>query len=101
MNPDHEQHLTMLLETITDKIDTKYRAGQKEHGGKLWQKPHLLDEAINEAADQLIYLLTIEQQQRNDDGCTCRTVGKDDGMSTCWNHHDCSEGNCTHQDGED
>lgn len=33
--------------------------------------------------------------------CICVTKGKDDGRFTCLVHHDCSTGDCTHQDGVD
>jgi len=33
--------------------------------------------------------------------CCCNTPGKDDGDETCFIHHDCSLGNCTHTDGGD
>jgi hypothetical protein len=32
------------------------------------------------------------------DDCRCTNRGKDDGQTTCWLHHDCSDGSCTHQD---
>lgn len=28
--------------------------------------------------------------------CNCTTPGQDDGSTTCWEHHDCSDGSCTH-----
>lgn len=28
--------------------------------------------------------------------CTCLNVGHEDGATTCWQHHDCSDGSCTH-----
>lgn len=28
--------------------------------------------------------------------CRCTIVGEDDGGTTCWIHHDCSDGSCTH-----
>lgn len=28
--------------------------------------------------------------------CRCLTVGKEDGGTTCWQHHDCGDGSCTH-----
>ena len=28
--------------------------------------------------------------------CRCLNVGQDDGQTTCWLHHDCSDGSCTH-----
>lgn len=33
--------------------------------------------------------------------CICKTPGEDDGDFTCWVHHDCSRGECTHTDGDD
>jgi len=33
--------------------------------------------------------------------CECINPPADDGHTTCWKHHDCSDGSCTHQDGED
>ena len=33
--------------------------------------------------------------------CICENEGEDDGVITCRIHHDCSDGSCTHQDGED
>lgn len=35
------------------------------------------------------------------DECRCKNVGEDDGDTTCWVHHDCNDGTCTHQDGDD
>lgn len=37
----------------------------------------------------------------NIDECRCATPGQDDGQTTCWLHHDCSDGSCTHQDVDD
>lgn len=28
--------------------------------------------------------------------CRCTHPGQDDGSTTCWVHHDCSDGSCTH-----
>lgn len=28
--------------------------------------------------------------------CACEHVGQDDGQYTCWLHHDCRRGDCTH-----
>lgn len=30
--------------------------------------------------------------------CECRNAGQDDGDTTCWIHHDCRDGSCTHID---
>ena len=32
--------------------------------------------------------------------CTCITRGMDDGYTTCWKHHRCEDGMCTHNDGD-
>ena len=42
-------------------MDKRYRAGQREHGGHLWKKP-VLNEALAEATDLLVYLHTLRQQ---------------------------------------
>lgn len=28
--------------------------------------------------------------------CTCTNPGEDDGATTCWEHHNCQNGDCTH-----
>lgn len=30
--------------------------------------------------------------------CRCTNVGQDDGQTTCWLHHDCLDGSCTHHE---
>jgi hypothetical protein len=62
MSEDHEDHLNRIKTQVINLIDTKYRAGQKEHGGNLWLKTGLLDEAINEVIDLAVYLLTMKEQ---------------------------------------
>lgn len=67
MTSDHENHLNSLVEAFNEAVITKYTRGQSEHGGKLWEYPteKLLDEAINEAIDQFVYLMTMKQQLQN------------------------------------
>jgi hypothetical protein len=45
-------------------VDTKYRAGQAEHGGDLFRQTavELCDAAILEAIDQVVYLFTLRDQ---------------------------------------
>ena len=64
MTEAQENHLDSLVEAFTEAVISKYQAGAVEHGGNLWEKPIelLLDEAINEAIDQFVYLMTIKQQ---------------------------------------
>jgi hypothetical protein len=35
------------------------------------------------------------------DNCQCKNPPEDDGDTTCWVHHRCSDGMCTHTDGDD
>ena len=58
-------HANELAKDAAKRILMKYRAGQLEHGGQLWTKPGIIDMAIEEAIDQVIYLLTLKQQLKN------------------------------------
>jgi hypothetical protein len=42
---------------------SKYEAGQKEHGGNLWEKPGLLDNMEEEVIDAWFYIQALKQQQ--------------------------------------
>lgn len=66
MTAPQEDHLSRLKTEFTALVDAKYRKGQKEHGGDLYQKQthYLLDMAIDEAIDQVVYLLTLREQLR-------------------------------------
>jgi hypothetical protein len=60
MTQEQELHLELVIKEATALIDAKYRAGQAAHGGDLFTKTttELIDEAINECIDQIVYLLT-------------------------------------------
>lgn len=62
MTPQQEAHLASITKRVAELLDKKYRAGQAEHGGNLWEVPigSLVDNAIDEAIDQLAYLLSIK-----------------------------------------
>lgn len=62
MTPDRCAHLVRLQKEVIGRIGTKYVAGQAEHGGDLWTKEGILDMAIDEAIDQVVYLLTLKEQ---------------------------------------
>ncbi len=62
MTDAHHEHVAGLISTLEDLIISKYEAGVKEHGGQLWEKKGLIDMAIDEAVDQVVYLLTLKQQ---------------------------------------
>ena len=62
MEEQHQAHLDSIIVDFSELVTKKYTAGQKEHGGNLWQKEGLIDMAIDEAIDQVVYLLTLKDQ---------------------------------------
>ena len=63
MTEDQEKHLAEIQNAFYKHCDAKYRKGQEEHGGDLFEKTplELLDMAIDEAVDQVVYLFTLKQ----------------------------------------
>lgn len=61
MTKEQEAHLEQIISAVSSDIDAKYRAGQKEHGGNLWElsEVELLEEAIKEVNDLTAYLYTL------------------------------------------
>ncbi len=64
MTVEQRNHLRRIVESFAAEASAKYERGQHEHGGNLWEKPRLLDFAIEEAIDQVVYLYTLREQQR-------------------------------------
>lgn len=62
MTPDREQHLADNLMAALNLMSSKYREGQKEHGGNMWQKSGMLHNAEQEVADLNHYLPTLRRQ---------------------------------------
>jgi hypothetical protein len=54
-------HITALIAELPSRLLDKYKAGQEEHGGKLWRK-NCLGQLENELIDALIYFKVIEHQ---------------------------------------
>ena len=61
MQLEHEAHLRRLLAWVSTQVDRKYRRGQAEHGGKLWEAPGLLKELHAETFDLLAYRQALEE----------------------------------------
>ena len=61
MKPEHEAHLQRLLEWVSTRVGEKYRRGQAEHGGQLWEAPGLLKELHAETFDLLAYGQALEE----------------------------------------
>jgi len=64
MTKEQEAHLQSIKDEFNRLVDPKYRKGQEEHGGDLFDKDikNLIEAALEEAIDQVVYLLTIKQQ---------------------------------------
>lgn len=58
----HQEHIDSITANFKELATSKYFKGAKEHGGNLWEKSGLIDEAISEAIDQVIYLITLKSQ---------------------------------------
>lgn len=58
----HQEHIDSITTKFKELATDKYFKGAKEHGGNLWDKQGLIDMAIEEAIDQVIYLMTLKQQ---------------------------------------
>ena len=67
MTNAQETHLENLKWDVFKVIDKKYRRGAKEHGGVLsdMSEDDLLDNAIDEAIDQVVYLFTLKSKRMN------------------------------------
>jgi hypothetical protein len=59
--------LKSVKEQFNALADFKYRKGQSEHGGNLFEMKieALLDNAIYEAIDQVVYLFTLKERLFN------------------------------------
>lgn len=62
MTLEQEDHLNGVIRSVSGQIDRKYRAGQEEHGGDLWERVPLVDDLIDESIDQVTYALTLKTQ---------------------------------------
>jgi hypothetical protein len=61
MTPEQEAHLSSIIKRVGEFLNDKYRKGQEEHGGNLFDLTarQLLLESINESIDDLTYKLTL------------------------------------------
>ena len=62
MTEQQEEHLKGLQTTLRSKFEIKYRNGQAEHGGNLWERTPLIDDLLEETLDQVAYAVTLKQQ---------------------------------------
>ncbi len=64
MTSSQEAHLAQIKADFVALVDSKYRAGAAEHDGELLAVPSLalLDFALEEAIDQVVYLLSLKEK---------------------------------------
>jgi hypothetical protein len=62
MYTSNEHHKQAILSVFEHEFVSKYDKGAIEHGGRIWEKPGMLEEAINEAIDLVVYLFTLRDQ---------------------------------------
>jgi hypothetical protein len=63
MTEEQHAHVERIVRRLTADIRAKYEAGQQEHGGNLWEKPGMLEQAYAEVLDLATYLLTLMEQR--------------------------------------
>ena len=61
MTNEQEAHLLKIKQSFDILVDSKYRTGQREHGGNLWDKKinTLIADVLFEAIDLFVYVLTL------------------------------------------
>lgn len=66
---EQRQHVRQISDDFADLMSEKYRKGAEEHGGNLWEESPLdiLGFAIEEAIDQVVYLLTLKRQLQDEE----------------------------------
>lgn len=64
MTPEQEIHLSEIISDFSTRCDAKYRKGQAEHGGNLFDLGmlQLIDNGLEEAVDQFVYLKTLRDK---------------------------------------
>ncbi len=65
LTPAQKDHLKRVESQFLDLVRNKYVAGKIEHGGNLWEKDGIIDKAIEEVVDLVVYLLTLKEQMEN------------------------------------
>ncbi len=90
MNAAQEQHLERLKTEVGQRMDAKFRAGALEHGGDLrdYAAERLVNEALDECIDALVYLYTVRDKLTMALHCHARTQSEN--VSTqSGNDHEC------------
>lgn len=62
MTKSQKKFLLLSLFNFVKFAGIKYRKGQQQHGGNLWEKKDLITKAKEEVIDQWFYLDALEKQ---------------------------------------
>lgn len=57
-------HVSYILSEAAWDVMEKYKAGQEEHGGRLWRKP-IMDYIGEEIVDLVVYWYTFKEQWKD------------------------------------
>ena len=60
MSEEHERHLHYIKERISHLLTARYRQGQAQHGGRLWEDRNVFSDALEEVVDLVSYMITLE-----------------------------------------
>jgi hypothetical protein len=80
VTPEREAHLIRIKAAFLREVDEKYRAGQREHGGDLFDHTMLwfVEQAMAEALDLYVYLFSLrERVQEMNVSTICGQTGED------------------------
>lgn len=69
MTSEQVAHLNRIKEQVSYEITEKYAKGAKEHASTLsadYTPLQVLDMAVEEALDQVVYLYTLREMMRNE-----------------------------------
>ena len=64
MTEEQNKHVQTIASEFASLMSSKYEKGVKEHGGNLWEVGihDMVDMALDEAIDQVVYLMTLKEQ---------------------------------------
>jgi len=63
MTEEQQKHAGKIAAQAYNLINKKYEKGAIEHKSNIWERDDLLDMAIEEAVDMVVYLLTLKEQK--------------------------------------
>jgi hypothetical protein len=85
VTPEREAHLFRIKAAFLAEVDKKYREGQREHGGDLFDHTQLwlVEQAMAEALDLYVYLFTLRERIRGLNTCPDLEERRDDCHCHC------------------